>query len=152
MYKFKKTTKKFEPWVSMSFPRPDAGDDPPLTGFVSGYKASDIEERFARACRNNKIEFKFKVRIPVLANLIGDKKEIDFIVMLTVPQTVDVDGEFSHKTVEQVGQDQLRDALLSNELIKYNFQVPHLRVSWVGLIDQITADRTVRNIVSGAYL
>jgi len=152
MYKFKTGSKRFEPWMSTTLDRPNADDDPPLTGWVNGYKASDIEERFARGCRDNQVDFGFKVRLAVLSSLIGDKKEIDFIIYLPVPQTVDVDGEFAHKTSEQTGEDQLRDALLNNELIELHYQIPHLRVPWYKLSDQDKADETIRRIVTGAYL
>ena len=152
MYKFKTKSKRFQPWLSMTLPRPSVDDYPPLTGWVKGYRASDLEERFARACKNNQTDFGFKIRIPVLSNLIGDKKEIDFVLYLALPQTVDIDGEFSHKTAEQVGEDQLRDALLNNELIKMNYQIPHLRVPWYKLDNQDKADNVVRSIVTGAYI
>lgn len=148
MYKFKKKRTK-RPYMPKQPPRAISGDQPPLTGQVHGFSASDIEERFARACYKNKVKFWFKVEFDVLTTLMGEKKEIDFVLELPIPQTVDIDGEFAHKTTEQKGKDALRDALLNNELLKLGYRVPHIRVEWWRLETQEEANRTVQSIIAG---
>lgn len=152
MYKFKKKSALRPRTPNKQFERDSFEDIPPLTGWVHGRKASDIEERFSRAARAAGVEFSFQVYFDVLTSLPGESKEIDFVLDLPLKQTVDVDGEFAHKTSEQQGQDAMRDALLSNELSEMGYQVPHLRVPWTDLEQQEVADRTLREIVSGSYL
>jgi hypothetical protein len=151
MYKFKTSSGVLPEIPTKTFIRSSNDDVPPLTGWVHGKQASDIEERFSRAARNVGVEFQFKVYFDVLTSLPGESKEIDFVLDLPAKQTVDVDGEFAHKTNEQTGQDAMRDALLNNELTEMFYQVPHIRVPWFDLETQERADRTVRDIVDGRY-
>jgi hypothetical protein len=89
-----------------------------LTQTVQGKRASDIEERFARALDGNeRVEgYDFIVHQITGANLPGEA-QLDFLVTSGGQQyAVQIDGEFAHKSAEQRAGDAVQDARLSEAL------------------------------------
>lgn len=124
---------------------PLTGDDPPLTGWVHGIDASDLEERFARGLDNAGIGYKFKTLIPTAFSLPRESKELDFLVPSLI-RPVEIDGEIGHKTSAQQAKDALRDAQLNPELRKMGYNdIKH--ILWNELETQELADRVARELI-----
>jgi very-short-patch-repair endonuclease len=119
-------------------------DETPLTGWVHGLEASDIEERFARALRGINKEFSFQIQIPTAISIPHEEKEVDFI--LDNIQPVEVDGEIGHKTIAQKENDSERDALLNTEFMRMGM-LPIIRIPGWRLDTQELADNTVRELI-----
>jgi hypothetical protein len=149
---------------AISIPRPPTGRRPAkvgeiLTGYIGYDKASDLEERSARSLDRNKIKFSFRMQfIPadppiVIANKLGRNQlgaiEADFIFERAAQTVaVQVDGEFAHKTAEQIESDRLKDAQLTNILYQlgggFVIRVPHF---WLETQEQ--SDNTWNQLISG---
>lgn len=114
----------------------------PLTGWVHGLKASDLEERFARGLKASELEFSFQIRIPVMTL---QKKVVDFLVDKGTKWPVEIEGYIGHNTSAQQGQDALRESLLNPIFLKLGW-MPLLRVKWHMLDNQDEADRVVREM------
>lgn len=121
-------------------------DDPnPLTGYVNGIKATNIEERFARALRQRDLHFRFQVRFPTATSLPGHERIVDFVIYYGLRYPVEVDGEMSHSTSAQLGADAVREALL-NEVFRWKGMPPLRRVKWWQLETQVMADAAVSRL------
>ena len=138
--------------------RPEADRRPPsstsetegFTGFVKGKKASDLEERYARALDSNPrvTGYRFNELINTPFQIPGQLNQIDFIVYSgPFVQPVEIDGEFSHKTQEDKAHDLIRDQQL----------MPYIKAIWPGareivripdtkLLTQDQADTLVRRM------
>jgi len=123
---------------SVSFLR----DAVPLTGWVHGLEASDLEERFARGLKTSELEFHFQVKIPVMTL---QKKVIDFLVDVGTKWPVSIEGYIGHSTAAQQGLDELRESLLNPIFLKLGW-MPLRRVKWHRLDNQDDADRVVREM------
>lgn len=88
-----------------------------LDQVVQGKRASDIEERFARALeKNERVEgYDFIVHEITGANLPGEA-QLDFVVRAGGQFAVQIDGAFAHKSAEQKANDAVQDARLSERL------------------------------------
>lgn len=78
-----------------------------LTGWVNGLRASDLEERWARALRakNLKFIFHFQTRIPGR----GYKNDIDFVVNDDFKRVaIEVFGPLSHEGEGNMRRDEVR--------------------------------------------
>ncbi len=94
----------------------------PLTGFVQGKEASDLEENVGWAHEFLGIQFFFKYNVSLLG-LQDSFKEIDFVgIVGPWYQPIEVDGDIGHITEAQQGADELRDALLESELFVFGFR------------------------------
>ena len=131
-------------------------DEEELTGSVQGRKASDIEERSARAM--DKIPdwtYTFLVRVSPLTgqltqavrNLAGEY-EIDFLAQRgneLLP--INIDGEVSHFLAQwQEVQDNQRSAVINAALEKYGAR-PLVRVPFFELDTQDRADIYYRELL-----
>ena len=127
-----------------------------LTGMVQGKRASDIEERSARAI--DKIEgwsYQFRVRISPLThsltsqvrNLPGEY-EIDFLCFRGSEMLpILIDGEVSHFLAEwQKLQDEVREAVINDTLSKYG-ALPVVRVEFWHLDTQSHANTYFRELL-----
>jgi len=114
----------------------------PLTGWVHGLEASDLEERYARGLKASELDFSFRVKIPVMTL---QKKEIDFLVYKGTKWPVETDGPMGHTTSAQKGFDDLREALLSPIFWALGW-MPLKRVKFWQLDNQDEADRVVREM------
>lgn len=134
-----------------------------LIGTVQGQKASDLEERMARALDKLQVAYEFRARISssaageqrltsVKANIAGEL-EIDHLIEnggQVIP--VLVDGEISHfMTQHQKVQDDLNTDLI-NEYGTANGWNPAVHVPYTELQSQEEADRVARRIVDGLYV
>jgi len=125
---------------------PAAPDDEGLTGIVAGQKATDIEERLARALDKHpateRYDFQDSYRAP--RNVPGELRP-DFIVYLSgaTPQPLQPDGEYAHRSAEQRESDRVKDALL-DEILKGTGALPTIRIPGLLLDTQDEADRWVR--------
>lgn len=124
----------------------DLQDDPPLTGWVNGLPASDLEERYARGLRRNNQDFSFQVEIATAFTLPRDKKTVDFLID---------SGGFLQPTeiygpLHQWPQAQLEDAEREAELNEVFEQIPEmlpLKIVWFyDLQNQETANKVARNV------
>jgi len=104
-----------------------------LTGIVQEKKASDIEERFAKALSKEGISYTFQKSYLAPRNTAGNYM-LDFLVEgATKPLPVAIDGEFAHRTAEQKGKDAYKDNIF-NTKNSYRFQKV-IRVSFDGKLD-----------------
>jgi len=103
--------------------------DETLTGWVNGNKASDIEERFARALSSIGKEFAF--RLPVISprNMLG-WLEVDFLVAhIPYYYPIQIDGEYAHKNESKKQKDAMKDILVYENLRnEYGNVVPVIRI------------------------
>jgi hypothetical protein len=118
-------------------------DDLPLTGEVRKIKASDIEERVARAARKANKRFEFQVEIPVETSLPDQPKEVDFVFGERLKQPVEVYGEIGHSTSSDRANDAVREGAL-NEAFRRMGWLPLKVLWWWELSSQSMADRVVR--------
>jgi len=145
-----KTPSKRTPRVDVNRLEPPTTetDDPrPLTGYVNGVKATDIEERFARALRKHGLRYRFQVRFETVQSLPGRARVVDFVVYHGLRYPVEVDGEIAHSTGAQEAADRLREELL-NEVFRWRCMPPLQRVKWWQLETQGQADAVVRELFS----
>ena len=122
-----------------------------LLGSVHGRRASDIEERYARALdklvKAKAIDhYEFSVLVSTPFQLPWQENEIDFFVWQGgVLYPVEVDGAFTHKTAEQHAQDRMRDAVL-NDILRRRYPLGRVieRIPGRYLEDQESADTFAR--------
>lgn len=124
------------------------GGQKPAAGVIQGLKASADEMTFAKALSRFEIPFQFSTRVFTPYTVLGEENQIDFILYLpnrTV--AVEVDGEFSHKTIGQKEKDRERDAILGDVLKKIGVEPNIIRLDTKTFLrDDRTAERTVRNL------
>jgi len=85
-----------------------------LSGMVQGEKASDIEERFARALDKLGISYTFQQHYFGPAKNTPGAIQIDFMVTSGASQVpVQIDGEIAHKTLSQREEDRIKDTRLN---------------------------------------
>jgi len=118
-------------------------DPKPLTGWVHGKQATDIEERFARGLMQMNLEFRFQAPFPVRDSLPGHEMVVDFVVENGFHYPVEVDGPVWHTTGAKQGKDEVREILL-NEVFRSLGYMPLQRVKWWQLGNQAMADQVVR--------
>ncbi len=128
-------------------PVSNPADPIPLNGWVHGKKASDLEERFARALNKLALEYWFQVKVYVATSPPGGGKRVDFAVDLGIWYPVEVDGPLGHSTAAQQGRDEVREMLL-NAVFRHMCWAPLRRVKWWQLETQEMTDRIVREMFS----
>ncbi len=118
-----------------------------LSGYVYGMKASDIEERFARALSKNRRIDKFEFRVPVIQGRgLSGFLEVDFIVVAQGRMhPLQIDGEYSHKNTSKKMDDLQRDILVNEFLRRYN-AMPVKRINGRELDDQDMANLAVKEL------
>lgn len=121
-----------------------AGQSPDerLSGFVHGFEASTLEERFARALDNRGLRFRFQQRIDTPYQIPGQQNEIDFVVNEYGTHPIEVDGMWIHKSAAAKAKDKLRDAILDDILGKQGWH-PIVRVPGNELETQERAQEVV---------
>ena len=129
-----------------------------LTGSVQGKKASDLEERAARAM--DKIpdwEYTFIIRVsPITGSLMSGRRgrggehnyEIDFLAQRgTELLPIMIDGEISHFFAQwQKVQDEQKEAIINKMLERYGAR-PVVRVPFWELDTQDRADVYFRRLL-----
>ena len=106
---------------------PQRAEQEGLTGFVHGKGASDLEERLARALDARTLDYAFQYIVDTATSLPGEANNVDFVVFAGQGQPIEVDGNFTHKSAEQRGEDRIRDALIDEALQPRGF-LPIMRV------------------------
>jgi len=115
-----------------------------FTGELQGMKASDIEERFARALNKRNIGYEFRVAYIAGRNLPGEV-ELDFAVSQgSQIFPVQIDGEFAHKSASQKSEDAMKDAILNQRL--EGMARPVIRIPGAELETQEMTDRKVKEL------
>ena len=139
------------------------GSGEQLSGNVQGQKASDLEERMARALDKMQVAYEFRARISssaagaqrltsVKANIAGEL-EIDHLIEnggQVIP--VLVDGEISHfMTQHQRVQDEINTDMINEYGTSMGWS-PAVHVPYTELRTQEDADRVARRIVDGLHV
>jgi len=134
-----KRTKKPDPIPLPANTLERQADGEILTGFIGDQPASDLEERFANALTKLGAQYEFRVQIMPGENprfLSGRGRnatgavEIDFLVQQQgIMFPVQIDGEFSHKTAEQLEKDKQQDQKLNDSFAQYG-AFPVKRIRW----------------------
>lgn len=133
------------------------GDKEVLSGEVQGMKASDLEERVARAMDKLEISYGFRVRLT--SDALGDRRltrqfdsirgeiEMDFLPSEEPHPPIFVDGQISHYlTAWQADADKVKTNAVDEFFRRVGGRKPAVRIPFWKLIDQDMADRTVREI------
>lgn len=116
-------------------------EDEGLTGIVRGKKASDLEERFARALSKYRVRFDYQVLVMTAISVPHQEKEVDFIVGR---QPVNVHGYIGHfHTIGQRSKDIIRDLHVNEALMPLGF-MPIITITAKELGRQEDADMFVR--------
>lgn len=127
-----------------------------LTGIVQGMKASDLEERFARAMDKLEIPYQFRVRLTSEAlgmrqltrafqNIRGEI-EMDFFVNHGQTWPIFIDGQIAHfYTPAQAEEDRLKTNAVNEFGQTFGWREA-VRVPFWKLQDQDSADRVAREI------
>jgi hypothetical protein len=123
-------------------------DPIPLTGWVQGRRASDLEERFARALIQAGLSFTFQEQVTLAGMIPGQEKRVDFMVLCGMPCPVEIDGPIAHQTAGQKGADLVREILLNHAFLRRGIQQIR-RVKWWRLESQQMANRQVREMFGG---
>jgi hypothetical protein len=146
-YQYKRRSKARERSPKSRLEQINIQSDPiPLTGWVNGREASDIEERFARALKSFGLEFMFQLGVVTPHSPPERKKYVDFVVLSEgIFHPVEVDGQIGHRTSAQRGKDTIREILLNMTFVKWGY-MPLIRVMWNELETQEMADVVVRRL------
>ena len=120
-----------------------------LSGFIQGAKASDIEERFARALSKDKRVDGYKFRFPVISpRSHPGQLEIDFVVQSAgLIYSFQVDGQYSHAGIGKKQDDHRKDVLVDAYMIKKFNAFPVKRIPWTRLQTQEQADILIRELI-----
>lgn len=121
-----------------------ANSDPiPLTGWVHGKKASDLEERVYRGAKISGLtdqEINFQVPFQTM---LPFTQELDFVFRPSFIQPTEVDGPMGHTNSAQQGVDDYREALLNPEFMKIGW-LPLERIKWFEIPTQDKASYRMR--------
>lgn len=122
-------------------------DNEGLTGFVRGFRASDIEERFARALDKLGIYFWFQYKVETQLSLPDQDKRVDFVVFHTPgqPQPIEIYGVRWHSSSGDRNRDRARQREINEAGDDFNWL--DLIVIWeYDLANQQMADAMARSI------
>ena len=123
--------------------RPEAAGDEGFVGEIQGYKASDIEERFARALDKRRLGYDFRTVYNGRRNQTGSV-ELDFeVVEAGLMYPFQIDGQFAHKSGAQRDEDRMKDAIL-DDILRGRASAPVQRVAGHLLETQAEAEAAVR--------
>ena len=137
------------------------GSQEVLTKSVDGQPASDLEERFANSLKTYKAQYSFRTRISSMvgaqrltqahANMAGEL-EIDFLVSAGQTIPVMIDGEIGHffTPYQKLVDDEKAD-LVDQFGAQYGW-AKTVRVPFVELRDQNSADDVARRLINGTYV
>ena len=117
LYRYPEPPKQaWRPKLQRVKPQPDT--DEPLTGQVQGKDASDLEEMLARAMsRDRRVDwYRFQVHYGGLPNT-STAIELDFLVKAGALYSIQVDGEWIHKSASTREHDRIQDARLDEILV-----------------------------------
>lgn len=155
---------KIKPLRGPKIPRPGIVRQPPkpgevLTGYIGRLKASDLEERTARALTEKKSPFSFRMQfIPsdppvVISGEVGRNQlgavEVDFMLKVNgTTLAVQIDGAFAHRTAEQIESDRKKDAQM-NEILRQSGGGTLVRIPFTWLGNQDAANIAINQLLDG---
>lgn len=145
MYKYKiRKTPKFEPTKTRVNTERSLEN---LTGFVNGKKASDLEERFARALPKNPHVRGFDFQVSYVAGrFVPGEISVDFVVYAnSLIYLVFIDGEYAHKTIEQREEDKVKRNIVYDHLRGTGVQPP-ITVPFDDIPDAKATERVVNDL------
>ncbi len=144
---FYKTKSKRPPTLPLNRLPPVTNPDDliPLTGWVHGKDASDLEERSSRSLRLLKVEFQFQVDVQITGNEF--KKNVDFMVNQGLILPFEVKGEIGHGSSSQRAKDEIREAFLNEYFSSIGVQ-PIQSVWWYELQTQEASDNRWRQLLT----
>lgn len=154
--KRKKRYRSRPPWMGSFIPKiPKLGvlsedsDEIPLTGLINGRKASDLEERVARALRRMRVRFLYQEEVKVPGSLSGRGKQVDFLIWSPVKGIIplEVDGIF-HEMFLSEAQDVFRDSQINGIFAKLGIG-KITRVKHFDLASQSMTDIRIAEVVNG---
>lgn len=144
-FQFKKTKKLDVPPILRPAQQTVSGDEQ-LTGSVHGKKASDIEERFAKALEQFNIDYYFQRFVETEYTLPDQEKQVDFVVYYqnrTYP--VEIYGSYFHTSSGDTLRDLERERQLNEVFRRWGWE--ELQVVWdYELFDMVAAQETVRRL------
>ena len=103
--------------VEAIFDRPVSPPEEILTGYVHGIRASELEERFAKALDFFGIDFIFQFEVASAYSLPGEGKLIDFIILaggLGIP--IEIGSSFVHDSPSKKEEELFRQSLINDIL------------------------------------
>lgn len=118
-----------------------------LTGYIGDKKASDLEERFARAVGKIGLNFAFQWRVATEYTLPDQQKNVDFVVTQTDGRVVPVEvyGSYFHTSAGDRVRDNARERELDTVFERWGWE--KLVVIWdYQLYNQEVADSTARRL------
>ena len=98
-------------------PLAERAEEEILLGFVHGKKASALEERFARALDESRLQFIFQYPVYSAYSIPGEERKIDFMVFdgpILIP--VEPKGGFIHQSPSRRAEDARRTQVLNEAL------------------------------------
>lgn len=134
------------------------GNQEVLSGFIGGMKASDLEERVARALERIEAPYEFRIRIS--SDILGQRRltkefanvrgevELDFLVDRngrTYP--IFVDGAVSHYLTPAQAESDIIKTNVANEFGARLGWNEAIRIPFWKLNSQDVTDRTIRDIL-----
>lgn len=138
------------PVREMPFGEPNiVKNDESLTGWVNGKKASDIEERFARALSSNERVDGFVFIFPVVSpqNMVG-QLELDFLIQAgAFYYPVQIDGTYAHKNASKQSEDMVKDRIIWEHLKASYSVMPVVRIKGIALETQEEANLQVEMLI-----
>ena len=114
-YKLSRTPAQITPVPSL----PEVHAEEFLIGFVHGKRASDLEERFARALDEARLQFIFQYPLYGAYQIPGEENKIDFMVFdgpVLIP--VEPRGGFVHESPSKKALDGRRTQILNEALAR----------------------------------
>src|SRR3990172_1638061 len=114
-YKLSRTPAQITPAPSL----PEVNAEELLIGFVHGKRASDLEERFARALDEARLQFIFQYPLYGAYQIPGEENKIDFMVFdgpVLIP--VEPRGGFVHESPSKTALDGRRTQILNEALAR----------------------------------
>ena len=114
-YKLSRTPAQITPVPSL----PEVHAEELLIGFVHGKRASDLEERFARALDEARLQFIFQYPLYGAYQIPGEENKIDFMVFdgpVLIP--VEPRGGFVHESPSKKALDGRRTQILNEALAR----------------------------------
>lgn len=117
-----------------------------LTGIVQNKKASDLEERFARALSQARLPFKFQYLMDTQYTRPGQPKNIDFVVKDAGRiYPIEVYGQYFHTSAGDRRHDQKRERELDDKFQALGWERLQI-VWWYELFDQPAANLVIRKL------
>lgn len=139
------------PNIRLTWGRPAPALQEILTGFVHGEKASDLEERFARALDFFGLDYIFQYEVVTAYSLPDESRRIDFLVFdagIGVP--IEIGSSFVHAATSEKNAQLQRDAIINPILILLGMSPlsEESRVPW----DRPRSFEDAKDIVSKMFI